>query len=63
MLHMGTSRRLAAVIGGLFLGLGTGGILFAAGVVPDGATPPIPIGSGAAGLGLGLIVAALIRDE
>jgi hypothetical protein len=62
MLPMGASRRLAAVIGGVLAGLGTGGILFAAGVVPDGATPPIAIGSGTAGLGLGLMVAALIRD-
>lgn len=63
MLLVGTSRRLAAVIGGLLVGLGTGGILFAVGIVPDGATPPMPIASGAAGLGLGLIVAALIRDK
>lgn len=59
---MAMSRRFAAVIGGLIFGLGVGGIIFVTGVVPDGAAPPVPLSSGAAGLGLGLLVAALVRE-
>jgi hypothetical protein len=51
-----------AIVGGLILGLGFSGFLFSTRTYSD-AGPPLLIASGSFGLGLGLMVASMIRGE
>lgn len=59
---MVASRRTMAIIGGLVLGLGLSGILYSTKTYSD-AGPPLLIATGGVGLGIGLIVASLIRGD
>jgi hypothetical protein len=51
-----------AIVGGLVLGLGLSGILYSTETF-KGAGPPLLIATGGIGLGIGLMIASLIRGE
>lgn len=59
---MVASRRAMAIVGGLIMGLGLSGILYSTGTYRD-AGPPLLMATGGVGLGIGLIVASLIRGD
>ncbi len=51
-----------AIVGGVILGLGIGGVLYGTRTYSD-AGPPLLIATGSVGLGIGLITASLVRGD